>query len=383
MIERRPDAMAAQFVRERLYKTRETNRTAPLIKPDANGILPDSWIQQMLRRDCLVAVVDANWLRADLAYACKHRQRTVLITGANSRVLRLYCAEHVIREVEAHCDEWARQCSVSANDFWIRWADEYLPFLNVIPDDSIPTGVLAAHELRRIDDLRAKDADDVPSAILSLALGAMFLSKDKAAFHAVYGPDADYTMVRSHLSALMAGTDSSELGQMLFSFYLVPTAASYGIVQAARKLLSKAPWLVFALGGAGILAALRTPRETYRAIGSGMYNILSFLNEIHEPYAVALERFGAAAPAVPTWNQFPGMDPAMLRLRACVYTLARSPQSLLSVRELVDELPALGIGQSATMVRETLQANDCFQQPTAGKWKLGHTFSYPSVGAGD
>lgn len=382
MIEPGPDAIGAQFVRERLHKTRETNRTAPLIKPDANGILPNSWIQPLLRRECLVAVVDANWLRADLAYACKRRQRTVLITGANSRVLRPYCAEHVIREVEAHCDEWAMQCDASPEDFWSRWVDEYLPFLNVIPHNSIPAAVLAERERRRIDDLAAKDADDVPSAILSLALGAMFLSKDKQAFHAVYGPDADYGVVRSYLSALMAGTDSSELGQMLFSFYLLPTAASYGILQAARKLLSTAPWLVLALGGAGILAALRTPRETYRAIGSGLYNVLSFLNEIHEPYASALERFGAAAPAIPTWNQFAEMSPAMLRLRASLYTLARSPQSLLSVRELVDELPALDIGRSATMVRETLRAHDCFQQPIAGKWKVGHTFSYRSIDAG-
>ncbi|MGH3848759.1 MAG: hypothetical protein ACRDRT_03490, partial [Pseudonocardiaceae bacterium] len=73
--------------------------------------------------------------------------------------------------------------------------------------------------------------------------------------------------------------------------------------------------------------------------------------------------------------------PAMLRLRASLYTLARSAQSLLSVRELVDELPALEIGQSATMVRETLRVHDCFQQPIAGKWKVGHTFSYRGIDA--
>ena len=378
MMELTPEAIGAQIVRERLHNARETNRTAPLIKPDGNGVFAESWLQQLLRRESLVAVVDANWLRADLAYACRHGSRTVLISGANSRLLRLYCAEHVIREVEAHSDEWAEQCDVSPGELWSRWTDEYLPFLNVIPRDSIPTDLLSAHELRRIDALAAKDDDDVPSAILSLALGAIFLSKDKPAFHAVYGPDADYMMVQNYLSVLMAGTDSSELGQMLFSFYLLPMMAGYGVVQAARKLIVDAPWLLLALGGAGIFAALRTPRETYQSIGRGMYHILSFLNEIHQPYADALERFESAAPEIPTWDNLATMNPGMLRLRACLYTLARSPQPLLSVRELAAELPTLEIGQSPTMVRDTLRATAVFTSRSPGNGSSVTHFPIPA-----
>jgi len=78
------------------------------------------------------------------------------------------------------------------------------------------------------------------------------------------------------------------------------------------------------------------------------------------------------APETPTWDELGGTnDRRAVLMRACLYTLARSPSSNLSALELTRLLPELGVGQSVQLVRETLRNSPCFYQPFKGRWQVG------------
>lgn len=74
--------------------------------PDEYGAFPGSWLH-ILFGEPLLIVPDTNVLRQDLDWACNRDRRGVLIAAANSGIFRLFCAEHVAREVERHLAEWA------------------------------------------------------------------------------------------------------------------------------------------------------------------------------------------------------------------------------------------------------------------------------------
>ncbi|WP_423783048.1 hypothetical protein [Ferrimicrobium acidiphilum] len=54
-------------------------------------------------------VVDANVLRNDILYSCRNDRRTSLVVATNAGFLRMFCAEHVIEEVDEHSQRWARE----------------------------------------------------------------------------------------------------------------------------------------------------------------------------------------------------------------------------------------------------------------------------------
>ena len=160
-------------------------------------------------------VVDANWLRNDIKYACRNDRRTTLTNVANEGLVRLFCCQHVIDEVAEHSAEWTAGSEVSRESFLRRWLLEYMPLLRVLQDDQISETLLTTNEIVRIERLRVVDLDDVPSVNLALVLGAFYLSDDKRALRAVYGPDANLWRDGELLDLLRDGGDGGELGEML------------------------------------------------------------------------------------------------------------------------------------------------------------------------
>ena len=66
---------------------------------------------------------------------------------------------------------WTQESEVSADAFRERWEDEYLPLIRII--DGVEFVVaLDPGERTRIDELRAIDPDDIPSAALAMVLEA-------------------------------------------------------------------------------------------------------------------------------------------------------------------------------------------------------------------
>jgi hypothetical protein len=152
---------------------------------------------------------------------------------------------------------------------------------------------------------------------------------------------------------------------------------SLGIWDIFDKLTgSRNPWLKFLVsvvlaGGAGYLYH-RMPEERRVAFRNRVGQAVSIAGAIGAEYKQANARVDRALPAVPSWEQLAGEQQRRAVLtRACVYTLARA-QGDQSAEELATLLPALGVGQSAPLVREVLyKYPECFEQVYRGRWQVG------------
>lgn len=352
------------------------NAQLPIRRPDQCGAFPTWWIEGLFGESLLV-VPDANVLRNDIVRACRKNQRTVLITAANAGSLRLFCAEHVLEEVSRHAKEWANQTDIPHQTYVARWTDEYLPLIRTVDANGLPLSILSPIELERVASLG--DSKDVPSVVLSLALGAFFLTEDRRAWEAVYGTGANNEELRKWLSVLMDGGDAGELGKLVFVTTALPTAGIISLWKLSRWVFQQSPWTFAALGAGLFLLAAQTSRETYRRIGSGLTEAISGLNEhLYSPYHEALERFRRMAPDIPSWEVLRGTnDRRAILARASAYHLARSRTGAISAHELARALPDVGIGQGTQLVRETLQNHGCFHQPYAGRWQVGNPYGHP------
>lgn len=126
----------------------------PIIGVGADGAFLGSGL---LGRPGPPLVVDANWLRSDLLRSYARRQQTVMLTAANHGLVRLYCAPHVLDEVDEHYAEWATGKDLPAAEVLGAWRRDYLPLLRRVDP---PAGLLSAAEQARIDLLESRDADD-------------------------------------------------------------------------------------------------------------------------------------------------------------------------------------------------------------------------------
>lgn len=119
----------------------EGARTAIVGADGVTGAFPDA---SGLSTGVQPLVVDANWLRGDVLYACQNGRQTVMLTVANQNVVRLYCAPHVVNEVEEHHAEWTDGEMVGAAEFLRCWEQQHLPLLRVVgPPDTPPEGAKA------------------------------------------------------------------------------------------------------------------------------------------------------------------------------------------------------------------------------------------------
>jgi predicted nucleic acid-binding protein len=336
--------------------------------PAENGAFPEEII---LRPPPVVA--DANRLRNDILRACRTGQRTVLVNTANGGLLRLFCAQHVIDEVLEHSAKWAAAGKVSQQAFLAKWLSDYLPLIRVISDDPAHLSLLTPEEADRIKILAEKDPDDVPSATLALLLEAFYLSNDRPALEAVYGPDADLTEHAEWVQVLKAGGDAGELGKMLTAAANLTVLASSGIIGGVRRLAAAtSPWLLLAAGfiaGWRLAIASDTTKQKWKAAGTAAlhYCLGAFI-----AYEEVRTRFARVSPATPSWNTLAtSRSSTAVLTRACMHTLARSMSDCSAV-ELAQDLPYLQVPRGEAKIRAALRAMDCFTEVWRGRWQLGH-----------
>jgi len=358
--------------REFLSNIHRENAAAPIVGSDAMGAFFGQSLDVLLG-EALPLVVDANVLRNDIGYVCRTGRRTTLLTGTNTHIFRLFCAQHVYDEVEVHTVEWAAEMGLDPDSYVSVWRENYVPLVHRVWTDAMES-VLSPTERLRVDRLRSLlDIDDVPSAVLALATGAFFVSEDGDPHETVYGRKLRAAERRAWLSILHAGGDSAELTRLTGFTAAIPTFAFMGGAYVVQRLWAFSPPALF--GAAALTAALavRVPRERYRAIGKAMLTALSTLStHVYEPQYEALARFRSALPPFPLWGDLArdlSRDAALAR--ACMYRLARSRQSPMAARVLADELPALGISQTPQRVGKVLHRYECFFEPYRGIWQLG------------
>jgi predicted nucleic acid-binding protein len=376
-----PEHRMCQRVHEILKFAHARNAIAPINRPDEQGgFVSSSLAGATLGRGVPPIVADANRLRENVLYSCRTGRRTVLITAANSGATRIYCASHVLEEVAEHAREWTeRSAGVSLGSFLEQWESEYLPLIREVQDGEIPLGVLNPVELERLAQLHLKDPDDVPSATLALALGAFFLSDDRAALRAVYGYDLDLDDHRAWVDLLKAGGDASELGTMMFSVVMIPTIVGAGLFEVGRWLASTySPWLLLGIGCGATLLSTRIAPDKRDKLRSGLRDAGTAFSYMYAQYEAAFERFLTAAPAIPSWAALAQTnDRRMVLARGALHELARATDSPVSAHDLARALPSLHVAQGEQLVRETLRAHACFGQPYDGRWQVGHAVLPP------
>jgi predicted nucleic acid-binding protein len=150
--------------------------TLPITGADAAGCFTTPGISALPP-----LVADANVLNRDVIRAARTGKRTILLNAANSGLLRLFVADHVLAEVVEHAGRMAQRAKVSTGAYLECWQKQYLPLLRLV---EVRDGLLGAAEQARVDLLAAgpaamRDPDDVPTAVLTLQLGAVLLSTDR------------------------------------------------------------------------------------------------------------------------------------------------------------------------------------------------------------
>jgi predicted nucleic acid-binding protein len=326
-------------------------------------------------------VIDANALRDELLRTTRMNQRTILCNAANSGVLRLFCAAHVVEEVHKHAAEWATTQGLDPAAVQAVWETSYLPLLRCV---AIPQPLTTARENERLAVLanptsRYGDPDDVPTAALALLLGAPLLSKDASPLRAVYGEGFDHLAHAHWLRALSAGGDLGPLSQYMQTASMAMFALGYGIYAGVRGLACRIPlpWLV--VGGAvaiGLGSLFIPPASKQRArttAGSFFAGSLELLGEIAMLHSAAKRQFDTLAAPRPSWEDVTnevGGNRALMR--HALYHLARSPSSDLSAAELRERLRLDdSVPHGEAKVRAVLRAGCCFEQIYPGRFQVG------------
>jgi predicted nucleic acid-binding protein len=364
-----PEAFAVGL-RGYLSASHEASAVAPIRLPDPDGAFP----ADILLRPPPV-VVDANILRNDILRACRTGQRTVLVTAANAGLMRLFCAEHVYREVAEHAGDWTVDGPVTRTDFLRRWIAEYLPLIRIVTIGEGHLGWLTPAELARVQHLARpdQDPDDVPSATLALLMQAFFLSGDRKALRAVYG-DADLSEHSQWVSILKAGGDAGELSKLFTLTVNLITVAGQGLIGGARRLAdATSPWLLVGAGFAlAVWYAWAPARTRQRVAAAGRAVLMSAAGAV-TVYEEVRQRFERAAPPPPDWKSMAASNPPGAVLgRACLHTLGRSAGSDRSAAELAADLPWIGVAQGEDKVRHTLRDATCFTEVWQGRWQAGY-----------
>ncbi|MHB1521355.1 MAG: PIN domain-containing protein [Ferrimicrobium sp.] len=346
----------------------------PIRCPDDSGVFPIA-LWPMSGYPVPPVVVDANVLRNDVLYSCRKNRRTSLVTATNLGFLRMFCAEHVIEEVNEHLPRWTREGGVDKLSFVDRWEQEYLPLIRCV---DVPNDLLTESEAEALGELGRIDPDDVPSATLARLLGAFYLSEDKRALEVVYGSGLDFEFHHAWLNAIRSGSNSAQITGALQVALIAPALLGEGLFGLGRFLYSKSPWLLagalVAVGAAGYLA-WRSDQDRAKGVlssaGNVLFTILETVNLFHNYALQCEEAFSRVFPVVPGWEDVGSLRSVEKVLaRQCLYSLAREPGGHLSAAQMHEEIPFYVKGQQ-NAIRKVFREYPCFQEVGRGRWQVG------------
>jgi len=307
-------------------------------------------------------------------------KRTLLVSDANYRILRIYCASHVLEEVEEHAFEWALDRGIEFSAVTRAWRDSLLPLIRVV---ELPlVDLFSESERARLEILHNRDSDDIPTAKLALLVGARVLSRDRRLLECVYGPDIDYDGHVDWLDKLSALGDLAVLdSSMQFAFLLganIFEAVWSAAVSIAKRLPT--PILLSALAMVAIGYRQFVPPERRSSFLAIIMDLGKSLGQVFiesmEFRSYALDRFRALAEpqSVPRMAINDGMYQKSVLLRSSIYYLARNLEVGMSAAELKDEIDLhLGRAFGSQSVRTELQGSPSFVEIARGRYQLGGT----------
>lgn len=358
---------------ERLLRSvHASSDSSPIEGCDADGVFGEPPFSAWLQGDAYPLVVDTNVYFQDLRRRLRTRKRTALVNAANSRAIRLYSTPQVVAEVYEHAIDSAREIGLSRDDLLTVWEESYLPLVRCV-DAAGLEAMLLPDERARIDALRARDPDDVPSATLAAATGAVFLTNDRAAHAAAHGRNASTQELDQWLALVRDGGDVSELERLLRTAVAAPSVATIAFVQGATWLYRRSRPAFFAAATLCAAAAICVPADQRRAVLHGAGAAWTQIwDVVGLPHAERAGRLEAALPPFPAWGaltQSTGKDAALAR--ACLYRLVRTRRTPARAGGLASQVPEIGAGRNASRVGKILRRYRCFAQPRPGRWQVG------------
>jgi len=359
-----------------LNKWHEDHAADPLPFADEAGAFPRSRVPILFP-----VVVDANVVRNELLRMARTGNRTVLASGAGYGVLRPFCARHVVEEVHRYIDEWADQANLDHDLVRTVWRDSYMKLLRWVEIPSQP--LYTSGELRRLRvlaDPLTGDPDDLPTARLALLLDAPLLSRDRKLLVAVYGAGIDHIAHMEWLETLRAGGDLGPIGQVLQATVMIGGGVGVAGYQGVKALARSVPWpILLGLAAVGVYCYSRfTSPETKKTIIDGVRTTSKFafraLVELSATYAEAKSTFEQLPKpsSSPDLLEDDALAPQAMLTRACIYHLARSPQSDMSASELSAYIrDRVDVPCGEQKVRTTLREHSCFAEVYRGRFQLG------------
>jgi hypothetical protein len=177
---------------------------------------------------------------------------------------------------------------------------------------------------------------------------------------------------------LRAGGDAGVVANLFQEVAMLTGALGVGIWGAFDSLTGDLnPWVRLAIAstlvaGGGYLYR-RQPDHRRERFRDGLSRGFEVLGAFAEEYMTVTARLDRALPMKPSWEQLAHeQQRAHILTRACLYQLTRSRQGHRSAVELAEELPRLGVGQSAPKMRQVLRTHPgCFEQVYPGRWQVG------------
>ncbi len=354
-----------------LKRWHQHNADEPINGCDKAG----AWLESYWAQFAPIAfplVIDANVLRNCVGPTAKRAQRTVLSTLANRRNTRIFCAPHVVKEFYKHLDEWAAEYEVASDVYRAAFEETYLPLLRIVPTDDI-NEMLMPNERARIAVLQKQDADDIPTAMLALAMGAMPVTMDPRPWEAVYGVKADKTELQEWLTLLMRVGDLTETESLMTGTHMTLGSVLVGGAYGAVALYRLSP-IAFAAVAAGIAAALQCiPKPASAKVWDAMRSGFETYNEtLAQPHHDATEHLRPQLPPFPNWGILVDATSRDAALgRACLFRLSRTRRLLPRASGLANQLPELAIGQDRMRVGTVLRRYPAFFEPYAMRWQVG------------
>ncbi len=106
--------------------------------------------------------------------------------------------------------------------------------------------------------------------MLSIALGAFYLTKDEAPWEAVYDTLADKERLLNWLAPVRGGNTADELSKVGFAAILLPAITFQAIGQIYRTVQRRAPLALIPIGALIAYGAYKVPGDRYKDVWRGL-----------------------------------------------------------------------------------------------------------------
>jgi predicted nucleic acid-binding protein len=308
-----------------------------------------------------ILITDAGMFMGEIVRSCRDGGTTTsMLWALHMAGAKLYLPREIVEEVT---NRLYRRAGCDTELALERFARFYLPHAIIV--DEVPSR-WGQHD-ERVQSLALRDPSDLPSARLSVAIGAFLLAEDPDLVDLGLG-------TRSWLVIAHAAANSAEY-TFVATGAVVPSALTLDLATAAVKgFLNAAPivQLIIVLGlGYGIYRAGESTRvrEAVRRIGP---QVAEAADRYGPPIAEVMSRHLEAQALFNTSERTSSPKPTLGELIARILARSGSHDAPLLAEDIARELSGLTLRERTQLVRAELLAHpNTFTQVSRGRFALG------------